>query len=1020
MEFEKRKAMAMEAMKDPEPDKSPKGTLDLPIVPLLQFINGNPSFFTTSSCSGRISIFSHAPSPQIDSTVAFDDVSTVEFKKKSKKKKAGGGRWILVSHGLVEAESVVNLLFGSGSGKGSAGEGDLVFRFEPFILAVECRDATSAQFLVSTAIASGFRESGITSLGRRIIIAIRCSIRLEVPLGSNGEIMVSPEYIRYLVEIANDKMRENKKKTDAFYRALSCQTIVSSVETSNTSLGRSNNISGEPKAIKPSADKDFQLPMSVERITIKGEPLEKLFLWGQSACALKGNHRDEIIVFGGFGGIGRHARRNEALMMDPSSGFLRLIRAEGHPSPRLGHTLSAVGKWVFVIGGRGDPTQIFNDVWAFDMEESRWMLMSCSGNILPGRHRHAAAVVGSDIYVFGGLNAEMIFSSLHVLDTNSMEWREVEIHGENPCARHSHSLVANDSLLFMFGGYDGQKALGDFHVFNVAKSCWTRMNASGKAPSPRFSHSMFIYGDFIGIIGGCPLRHHHEVYFLNIEHCIWRCVSVSYVDRGLWVRSSAIVLGDDLILLGGGASCYAFGTKFNTPVRINLRSLLSCGKFEIESIIKLGGNPCTSPDSFSIFWNSLSRSNEKNSSVNQDEKCLQFESLVLSVQKRYAKHTKDILKQFGWLDLSRKVNPSKDGVHILLPISFKFVENASKIAENLGNGPELLMSSGYPLDDLSIPRAMEFLLVHGTLITSDRNSCAKRTDNNVQKNLTKAVSSLLSSKGLPSELIVEVPKRWDRLGDMVVIPVNSFKDSAWESISEELWPIVARSLGAHRLARQGRVLPTGTRDSSLEILVGDNGLVEHTENGIIYSFDATKCMFSLGNLSEKLRMAKLDCRDEVVVDLFAGIGYFVLQFLVRAKARLVYACEWNPHALAALRRILEINMVADRCIVIEGDNRLSAPKGVADRVCLGLIPSSECSWLTAVRALRPEGGVLHIHGNVNDSEETVWAEFVVKSVDRMAKEEGYSWDVSLQHLEHVKSYAPHVHHLVADVRCHRP
>ncbi|XP_078437024.1 met-10+ like family protein / kelch repeat-containing protein isoform X2 [Wolffia australiana] len=646
MEFEKRKAMAMEAMKDPEPDKSPKGTLDLPIVPLLQFINGNPSFFTTSSCSGRISIFSHAPSPQIDSTVAFDDVSTVEFKKKSKKKKAGGGRWILVSHGLVEAESVVNLLFGSGSGKGSAGEGDLVFRFEPFILAVECRDATSAQFLVSTAIASGFRESGITSLGRRIIIAIRCSIRLEVPLGSNGEIMVSPEYIRYLVEIANDKMRENKKKTDAFYRALSCQTIVSSVETSNTSLGRSNNISGEPKAIKPSADKDFQLPMSVERITIKGEPLEKLFLWGQSACALKGNHRDEIIVFGGFGGIGRHARRNEALMMDPSSGFLRLIRAEGHPSPRLGHTLSAVGKWVFVIGGRGDPTQIFNDVWAFDMEESRWMLMSCSGNILPGR--------------------------------------------------------------------------------------------------------------------------------------------------------------------------------------------------------------------------------------------------------------------------------------------------------------------------------------------------------------------------------------WDRLGDMVVIPVNSFKDSAWESISEELWPIVARSLGAHRLARQGRVLPTGTRDSSLEILVGDNGLVEHTENGIIYSFDATKCMFSLGNLSEKLRMAKLDCRDEVVVDLFAGIGYFVLQFLVRAKARLVYACEWNPHALAALRRILEINMVADRCIVIEGDNRLSAPKGVADRVCLGLIPSSECSWLTAVRALRPEGGVLHIHGNVNDSEETVWAEFVVKSVDRMAKEEGYSWDVSLQHLEHVKSYAPHVHHLVADVRCHRP
>lgn len=63
--------------------------------------------------------------------------------------------------------------------------------------------------------------------------------------------------------------------------------------------------------------------------------------------------------------------------------------------------------------------------------------------------------------------------------------------------------------------------------------------------------------------------------------------------------------------------------------------------------------------------------------------------------------------------------------------------------------------------------------------------------------------------------------------------------------------------------------------------MGDSGWVDHRENGIIYSFDATKCMFSWGNLSEKLRMARLDCRNEVIVDLFAGIGYFVLPFLVR-------------------------------------------------------------------------------------------------------------------------------------------
>ena len=42
-------------------------------------------------------------------------------------------------------------------------------------------------------------------------------------------------------------------------------------------------------------------------------------------------------------------------------------------------------------------------------------------------------------------------------------------------------------------------------------------------------------------------------------------------------------------------------------------------------------------------------------------------------------------------------------------------------------------------------------------------------------------------------------------------------------------------------------------------------------------------MFCRGNISEKLRIAKFDCRGKVVVDLFAGIGYFVLPYLVHAK-----------------------------------------------------------------------------------------------------------------------------------------
>lgn len=48
---------------------------------------------------------------------------------------------------------------------------------------------------------------------------------MEVPLGQTDELVVSPEYIRYLVRIANVKMEANKKRMDGFLDRL--QTKVS-------------------------------------------------------------------------------------------------------------------------------------------------------------------------------------------------------------------------------------------------------------------------------------------------------------------------------------------------------------------------------------------------------------------------------------------------------------------------------------------------------------------------------------------------------------------------------------------------------------------------------------------------------------------------------------------------------------------------------------------------------------------------------------------------------------------------
>lgn len=151
MEFQKRKSQTLAAISSPLPDKSPKGFLDVPIISLIDAINSHPSFFTTSSCSGRISILCHRnPSPNANE-------SDTKIKKK-----AGGGRWVYITHDPADPEAVVDAVFGGGADRreGEGGGGELVFRFEPLIIAVECVDVESAQKLVSTAISCGFRESG--------------------------------------------------------------------------------------------------------------------------------------------------------------------------------------------------------------------------------------------------------------------------------------------------------------------------------------------------------------------------------------------------------------------------------------------------------------------------------------------------------------------------------------------------------------------------------------------------------------------------------------------------------------------------------------------------------------------------------------------------------------------------------------------------------------------------------------------------------------------------------------------
>ncbi|KAL6480126.1 hypothetical protein MHYP_G00111590 [Metynnis hypsauchen] len=429
---------------------------------------------------------------------------------------------------------------------------------------------------------------------------------------------------------------------------------------------------------------------------------------------------------------------------------------------------------------------------------------------------------------------------------------------------------------------------------------------------------------------------------------------------------------------------------------------------------------------------------------------------ALKVPQRYAQQYRRHLLAEGVLDLQYCVQKHSNGT-VTLPVLPSALPNMDLLSLHSAVAQDSQDSSSCEIINIQIPQLSKKAKVKSS-----------------RERLVQAVQTLVVTRGenWRQELDDDLPRGWQKHGDLVLFDEGCFSHTIWTEIvittpcfyhhhckeiciGSELWLAVAQALGVKRLAQIYQISQDEFRTPVVTMLLGDSSYVTHIDNHIRYEFDVTKCMFSFGNITEKLRIASFNCTGETVVDLYAGIGYFTLPYLVHAGAAHVHACEWNPDAVAALWRNLQLNKVADRCTVHEGDNKQLSLSDLADRVNLGLIPSSEEGWLVACRLLRKDvGGTLHIHHNIttpfhrreleecSDSQRAAsvdddkraengslkilsdrevwnaWAKDTASHIGTLLRGiTGDDWRTNVKHIEHVKSYAPHINHIVLDLEC---
>lgn len=158
--------------------------------------------------------------------------------------------------------------------------------------------------------------------------------------------------------------------------------------------------------------------------------------------------------------------------------FTPLVFDGRAPAQRSGHCACSVGNAsMFVFGGNTTRTS-FNDLWEFQVLTNSWHQVKSTGVTPSGRVGHTITAVGTRLLILGGREyaTNKFDTCLHAFDTTTHKWSQVPLVGETPdfggdktpILRTGHSTDAYEGRLLVFGGLHSDGSyLGDVTTVNL-------------------------------------------------------------------------------------------------------------------------------------------------------------------------------------------------------------------------------------------------------------------------------------------------------------------------------------------------------------------------------------------------------------------------------------------------------------------------------------------------------------------------------------------------------------------------
>jgi len=251
-----------------------------------------------------------------------------------------------------------------------------------------------------------------------------------------------------------------------------------------------------------------------------------------------------------------------------------------------------------------------------------------------------------------------------------------------------------------------------------------------------------------------------------------------------------------------------------------------------------------------------------------------------------------------------------------------------------------------------------------------------------------------------------VPSGWQILGDIIIVRIPEILEDNKLRIAEAL---LAKCPSCKSVVRDFGI-EGQFRLPKRELLLGSRTETVHKEHGCFFKQDVTKVMYSKGNLEERKRMSRMG-KGEIVVDMFAGIGYFSIPMAVHSRPKKITGIEINLESFAYLEENIKLNRVGTIIVPIFGDCSKFTPEGTADRVLMGYVGNTDYYLGQAIKTLKSSGGILHYHETVPENlARTRPQERIRKAAESLEKK------VEILETRRIKKYSPGILHVVVDAR----